>query len=272
MSKYRIGEFANVLGVTPDFLKYYEKEQLLIPEKDQKSGYRYYQFRQTAMLMQHIRDRNLGFSIKESQKVAKDISFDEYMDTLRQKKQTLTQSIARSQLLLEYISRMEQVEKWMQQPGVWYIEEVPSIWLLPHSQDDLFLGDTELTKAAGVWYLQAPVTKSCCVYSPDYLQNQGIRTFCLAATEEAVQTLKLPLPPQAKKSPGCRCLIIPVHETISWSEPTSKKDNYLAPVKQILEKYHFQVTGKFYRMMYAVFDRTDHTRDSWHVFYVPIAI
>lgn len=272
MQRYRIGEFANVLGVTPDFLKYYEKEKLLIPEKDQKSGYRYYHFRQTAMLMQHIRDRNLGFSIKESQTVTNDIAFSEYMEILRRKKQSLTQSITRKQLLLQYISHMEQLEKWMQHPGTWYIEEVPSVWLLPHSQNDHFLGDPDLTKAAGFWYLQAPVTKSCCVYSPDCLQGVKKTAFCLAATEESVQALNLPLPSQARKLPSGRHLIIPVHETIVWSEQTAKQEYYLTPVRQILEKYPFQVTGDFYRVMYAVFDRTDKKRESWHVFYIPIAI
>lgn len=272
MNKYRIGEFANMLGVTPDFLKYYEKEKLLLPEKDPKSGYRFYRFHQTATLMQHIRDRNLGFSIKESQQVSADISFEQYMEILRAKKQLLAQSISRKELLLQYISRMEQLEKWLQTPGSWYIEDVPPFWLLPHSQNDHFFPDSELKKAAGIWYGHTPVTKSCCIYSADCFRNNNKKIFCLAATENAVQTLHLPLPPQAWKQPSTRCLILPLHEDFSWSDQVPQPEHYLSPVKHLLEKYHFELTGDFYRVMYAVFDRTDKRRESWHIFYIPIAV
>ena len=40
--KYTITETANLLGVKPHNLRYYEKENIIKPEIDEENNYRYY--------------------------------------------------------------------------------------------------------------------------------------------------------------------------------------------------------------------------------------
>lgn len=40
--KYSIGEFAEIIGVTTDTLRLYEKYNIITPTRDEKNNYRYY--------------------------------------------------------------------------------------------------------------------------------------------------------------------------------------------------------------------------------------
>ena len=61
---YRIGDFAKYMGVTPDFLKHYEENGLL-QVRYRESGYRYYNFDQSSRILEYMRLRNYGVSVKE---------------------------------------------------------------------------------------------------------------------------------------------------------------------------------------------------------------
>ena len=62
--QYRIGDFARYLGVTAEFLKHYQESGLL-DVTQRASGYRYYGFDQSARILQYMRLRNYGISVKE---------------------------------------------------------------------------------------------------------------------------------------------------------------------------------------------------------------
>ena len=56
MKKYSIGKFAKYSGVTPDFIKYYEKHHIMIPSVE-PNGYRSYEMPDFAILIEYIRDK-----------------------------------------------------------------------------------------------------------------------------------------------------------------------------------------------------------------------
>lgn len=65
MKRYRIGDFARELGVTPDFLKYCEKHGYLTPQTE-LNGYRYYDFASSAPVIEYMKLRNQGFTAREA--------------------------------------------------------------------------------------------------------------------------------------------------------------------------------------------------------------
>ena len=83
MKDYRIGELSKYLGVTPDFIKYYEKEGLItsIPETSPKL----YPFNQSSKILECIKLKNLGFTAKEMQ----DYLFSDTLKDYRETKQEL---------------------------------------------------------------------------------------------------------------------------------------------------------------------------------------
>ena len=67
---YKIGEFSILSKTTVKTLRYYEKENLLIPAHiDKETGYRYYETRQLIDLSKIISLRQIGMSIKDIKKV-----------------------------------------------------------------------------------------------------------------------------------------------------------------------------------------------------------
>ena len=74
--EYRIGEFAKYLGVTPDLLKHYEDQGIIQPTRSD-SGYRYYPFNTTMLLIECIRLRNYGMTLRE----IREILAAHYLDT-----------------------------------------------------------------------------------------------------------------------------------------------------------------------------------------------
>ena len=67
---YKIGEFSILSKITVKTLRYYEKENLLIPAHiDKETGYRYYETRQLIDLSKIISLRQIGMSIKDIKKV-----------------------------------------------------------------------------------------------------------------------------------------------------------------------------------------------------------
>lgn len=65
-TNYRIGEFAEYMGVTPDFLKHYE-ECGLLDVHHSENGYRYFNFDQSSRILEYMRLRNYGVTVKEMQ-------------------------------------------------------------------------------------------------------------------------------------------------------------------------------------------------------------
>ena len=64
-TKFKIGETARILGISPDLLRYYEKKGIVSPEKDAVNGYRYYDFWDINVLMDCLWFKNFGFSLEQ---------------------------------------------------------------------------------------------------------------------------------------------------------------------------------------------------------------
>ena len=61
---YRIGDYAQKMGVTPDLLKHYEKMKL-IHAYTEDNGYRYYPFTESIPLLESLSLRNYDLSLQE---------------------------------------------------------------------------------------------------------------------------------------------------------------------------------------------------------------
>lgn len=66
---YKIGEFSKLSKTTIKTLRYYEKEQILIPSFVDDNGYRYYETNQLLDLAKVISLRQIGISIEEIKRV-----------------------------------------------------------------------------------------------------------------------------------------------------------------------------------------------------------
>lgn len=99
--KYKIGDVARILGVSPDLLRYYEKKGVVSPEKDSNNDYRYYDSWDINFLMDCLWFKNFGFSIDQIAEIVHIPSVSDLNRTLLEKEEELRETISRCQLLLK---------------------------------------------------------------------------------------------------------------------------------------------------------------------------
>ena len=93
--KYQIKELAELSGVSPRTLRYYDEIGLLCPERDAENDYRIYKEEQVDRLQQILFYRQLGLGLEEIRRVIDDPSYSReeslrsHLSTLKQQKEQL---------------------------------------------------------------------------------------------------------------------------------------------------------------------------------------
>lgn len=82
MSEYTIGELAKKLNITTRTIRYYDQKGLVKPSRVSESGYRLYSAKQVKQLKLIIFLKELGFSLKDIQKILEDKNGDKLIDLL----------------------------------------------------------------------------------------------------------------------------------------------------------------------------------------------
>ena len=103
MKRYRIGDFARELGVTPDFLKYCEKHGYLTPQTE-PNGYRYYDFTSAAPVIEYMKLRNQGFTAREINEALRESSFGGTIARMESRREELTRHIADTERVLSMMT------------------------------------------------------------------------------------------------------------------------------------------------------------------------
>ena len=136
--QYRIGDFARYLGVTAEFLKHYQESGLL-DVTQRASGYRYYGFDQSARILQYMRLRNYGISVKEMGPFLEG-GLDEAVGCLDAKVDEMRAQIERMQAVVE---EHERIRLWFEErcakPVDWEVCNMEPHWFLYHTNSREFL-------------------------------------------------------------------------------------------------------------------------------------
>ena len=75
--KYKIGDVARILGISPDLLRYYEKKGIVHPVKDAHNDYRYYEAWDINFLMDCIWYKSFHFGIDQVAEIITDSTAEE---------------------------------------------------------------------------------------------------------------------------------------------------------------------------------------------------
>ena len=189
MTQYRIGDFAKYLGVTPDLLKHYEDVGLLQPERTE-SGYRYYPFYTTGLLIECIRLRNYGMTLREIREILTRHSVE-----TAQVESRLAENVChlRQEALLDTIlaEDYDRFQRWRTPLATadsdWDVRWSRPMVFLPHADRDDFLEDPRIYELLKDWMSYIPIVKSSMKVARD-----GRITWGFIVEEENVARLGLP--------------------------------------------------------------------------------
>jgi len=101
--RYKIGDVAGILGISPDLIRYYEEKGVVSPKKDPNNNYRYYDTWDINYLIDCLWYKNFGFGIEEIANMVSECSFDGLLSRLEAKGEDIMSVIRRQELLLQRI-------------------------------------------------------------------------------------------------------------------------------------------------------------------------
>ena len=197
---YRIGDFAKKLGVTPDLLKYCEKKGL-ITSIQQPNGYRYFDFSQSAAVLEYLKLKNQGFSAEESYAILHAESFRDFVAHQRGRERALQEQLRYTQALLRYIQHMDDIQEFFTDPPGWNLTKQEGFYFLPHSTDDT-LHDNLQTAGWSAWL---PVVTSAGRLGR-LEENEPSVQWGLSAEERFALEQNLDVTPPVCYYPPCLCL------------------------------------------------------------------
>ena len=98
--RYKIGDVAKILGISPDLLSYYEKKGVVKPVKDRSNDYRYYEPWDINFLIDCLWYKNFGFGIDQVATIVSKSSYEDIVSMMENKDEEIEQTIRRQELLL----------------------------------------------------------------------------------------------------------------------------------------------------------------------------
>lgn len=157
---YRIGQYAQKMGVTPDFLKYYEQVGLLNCQTSE-NGYRYYRFGESYKILECMRLKNYGFSVRE-----REILLSENMEQLQKKMDEQIQAMERKVAFeQQVIAAHHDFQDWLcrmeGKSADWSIGWSEEMLFLPHTSRRNFLDDPQIYEILKDWINSMPLVRSC---------------------------------------------------------------------------------------------------------------
>ena len=188
--EYRIGEFAKHLGVTPDLLKHYEDQGIIQPTRSD-SGYRYYPFTTTMLLIECIRLRNYGMTLREIREIlaAHQLDTTAVSSRLAENVEHMKEEILLDEALTaDYAEFLAWQAPLSERDFDWEIRWSKPMAFLPHTDKYDFLQDPRIYEILKSWMSYIPIVKSSMK-----AERNGRITWGLLVEERMIRQLKLPV-------------------------------------------------------------------------------
>lgn len=238
---YRIGDYARYMGVSPDLLKHYEKLGL-IQSETLENGYHYYAFQQSVPLLECMRLRNYGFSLREIGDTLNHSSFVEVQSRLNARISEMERHLQFEQLVVQEHRRISAWMDRMRENETLICEErMEPLLFLPQSRCRDFIQDDRITQLLGPWVDAMPLVKSCRLL-PNLLSadREKDASWGLAVTQTHARLLGLPLNDVVQQIPGGRCLHIHYHRLTSKS---GNAPRHLEDIRTLLRARQVEPAG-----------------------------
>lgn len=268
MKRYRIGEFAKQMGVSIDFIKYYESEGVIRSVQDPHNRYHYYDFSQSKLVQLIRYYRSFGFSAQEVVALLRHAGEDGVVRLFEEKEQVHRRRILESTHITAQLAFMAHALR--EEPGgTWYIVRHPAVYFLGHTNDEEYITDERTIRHLKAWRQAVPYVYGVdrCVINADRpLIQHG-----LAILEEDAKRLSLPLDPPVMVLPEARCLqyYLDVEHADSFDASPSLSVEVFEPVLRIVEEKHFAIAGDMFIRFISFYCR-DGVQCEKNVLYIPI--
>ena len=245
---YKIKEFADILGVTTDTIRHYEKMGIISPTKEEHSNYRFFTDVDCRNILRSRWYRSFDIPLKESAKLTTDGSLIGIEHAFAQKKEELEQKIQYYQAILdkseETLQTIDHLKDKIKQCKV--VDYAPFYRIRQTDRENL-LADKRIKRVVKEWMSLLPYTFYSFEIDTDLIKNtdqglQGEYDFGLAITQKDAHTIDL-------KPPSFADYITPQKSVVTYirhKEGDFVTEKHLRHVKEYLLGNHHEQKGPIY--------------------------
>ena len=267
MKRYRIGDFARELGVTPDFLKYCEKQGYITPHTE-PNGYRYYDFTLAAPIIEYIKLKNQGFSAKAINELLCESSFDDTMEQLIHRREAIRRQMVFHQALLQHYDQLSAIWQSFRDPPVWQVRRSEGFYFLPHSVNRDFIAEDAVRTAVRAWMPYMPVVMStrriACEDGRLFSKGSWDQVWGLSVDKHFAQQVELPVSAPVVHVPPARCL-----ELFMRYDLRKPKTAYFLAAEEILARNALTPCGASYtRVITKIWENG--VRNEYSILMIPV--
>lgn len=211
--RYRIGELADLFGMTKEGVRYLERQGVIRSERDSTNGYRYFPRTEITRLKMIRSLQAIGFTMEEAQQLFWETPRSEILDRLDEK----LGELENREMQLRQMKRMltEQRAAFchaIDQTAQYEVILRPEYVLFPRVEDEASGKTPEEKKAIAerrqaekAWIQAMPPVQLGAIYY-DAAGKRKEELYGCAALREDVEKLRLPVLPGMQPIPACRCI------------------------------------------------------------------
>lgn len=259
--KYKVGEFAQNLGVSVGFLKHHERHGLLKPQLS-SSGYRYYEFGQAMQVVQCLSLQNIGFTSKEISDIMNHSAELNLSELIQEKKENIRKNIVFYEEMLHYLEQNSsdtgQLDLLRTGSESWSIYTPEPFYFMENALEGEFLSQNEYFDIARDWNKYVPMTTVCRKYSlsstvPDP-ENVSQWTMGLKLSKTIADHLGAVINEHVQLITPGKCLVYQFIGRRPRLQGREFVSNILSKPASICRAHHFPVCGDIFN--FAVFAST----------------
>jgi len=155
--KYTISEFAELLGITADTLRLYEKYGIIKPFKDKRNNYRYFDDMDARNMLISRWYRSMEIPIQEAAVLTMQASLGYVAEKIKERERDLEEEIKKKTMLLD---KLAEITGSLEQAGVnlnkCTRKELPGIYRLRQTDKNKLVKDEALSGRAEEWMKLLP--------------------------------------------------------------------------------------------------------------------
>lgn len=202
--RYKIGDVAKILGISPDLLRYYQKKGVVSPETGKSNNYRYYDAWDINFLIDCLWFKGYGFGIEQTARLVSDSTYDDVMRDMTAQCEDIRANIRRETMLLErseqYFAAMRRTRSMLGRCDLVYSPEFCR-YLNRHNDDYEHI--TELRGVSQQWLQYMPFVNRCFEIDRADLENHTDNyAWGYSMGMDFVEKLGVPIEPPVVRLPS----------------------------------------------------------------------
>lgn len=152
----KIGEVAELLGITPSAIRKYEEKGILKSRRQTGNDYRQYDVHDIAKFIRARMYKNMGYSLSDAVNILNNTRLHEYPDVIEEQKEKLAQEILYRQKMLEIMNEWQREVAEIDAPI--RIEYSPEVYFFKYFSDLKLISDEQQIKAASAALSSVPIS------------------------------------------------------------------------------------------------------------------